>query len=89
MHLRKRLFFLFLLSFLFATTLFSADTGRLRNTVDGIVRKAQGTIGVAIHHLESGDTLTVNGSARLPMQSVYKYPLGLAVLRQVDLGTLS
>lgn len=89
MVLRRRLFLLSLFSFLFANTLFSADTGRLRNAVDGIVRKAQGTIGVAILHLESGDTLTVNGNAKLPMQSVYKYPLGLAVLRQVDLGTLS
>jgi beta-lactamase class A len=89
MNERTRGMLLLVLVALCSSLASSAGTEQLRRAVDQIVSNAHGTIGVAVLHLESGDTLTVNGHAKLPMQSVYKYPLGLAVLRQVDLGTLS
>ena len=89
MNERTRGMLLLVLVALCSSLASSAGTEQLRRAVDQIVNNAHGTIGVAVLHLENGDTVTVNGHAKLPMQSVYKYPLGLAVLRQVDLGTLS
>ncbi|HVN48123.1 MAG TPA: class A beta-lactamase, subclass A2 [Bacteroidota bacterium] len=67
----------------------SAQIDLLRNQVQQIVTQANGTIGVAFENIETGDTLSVGGDGRYPMQSVYKFPLALAVLKRVDEGTLS
>ncbi len=61
----------------------------LRMQISEIVRHAEGHVGVAIMNLESGDTLTVNDDYCYPMQSVYKFPLALAVLSEVDKGSLA
>jgi len=52
-------------------------------------QKSDATIGVSAIHLESGKRLAVRNTERYPMGSVYKFPIALAVLRQVDNGTLS
>ncbi|MGI4760354.1 MAG: class A beta-lactamase, subclass A2 [Janthinobacterium lividum] len=56
----------------------------LARTVAGFA----GTVGVAVRGVETGDSAQVNGGAHLPMQSVYKFPLALAVLHQVARGHL-
>ena len=61
----------------------------LRTKIEKIAERANGNIGTAIIGLENNDTLVVNGDKRFPMQSVYKFPLALAVLDQVDKGVLS
>jgi beta-lactamase class A len=38
--------------------------------------------------IETGETATLNGNQQFPMQSVYKFPIGMAVLAQVDQGKL-
>lgn len=50
-----------------------------------------GRVGAAAVVLDERDELivSVNGSMRFPMQSVYKLPIGMAVLREVDRGRLS
>ncbi len=58
-------------------------------SVEQIVKSSAGTVGVAISGLEDNFSLTVNNDKRFPMQSVYKFPLALAVLNQVDKGKLS
>lgn len=61
----------------------------LRYKVATIAAQAQGTVGVAIKVLETGDTFSYNGEAHLPMQSTYKFPLAMYVLHQIDSGKLS
>jgi beta-lactamase class A len=61
----------------------------LKTKIERISEKAMGNVGVAVICLEDKDTLTVKGDNRFPMQSVYKFPLALAVLDQVDKGILS
>jgi len=56
----------------------------LKVKINAIIEKADGTVGVAIKNLETDDTLSFNNSNNFPMQSVYKFPLALAVLNQVD-----
>lgn len=81
------IFSLLSISFLPPNTLAFEDS--LRTRIEYIVGHADGNVGVAILGLENDDTLTINGDGRFPMQSVYKFPLALAVLSQVDKGILS
>lgn len=77
------------LTLLCISTLTNAQIDSLRPRIERIVGSARGNIGVAIQGLETRDTLSVNGNGRYPMQSVFKFPLVLAVLSRVDAGTLS
>ncbi len=55
-----------------------------------IARAAHGPVGAAAQIVEGqGAVVSLNGTRRFPMQSVYKLPIGMAVLHQVDLGTLT
>jgi beta-lactamase class A len=61
----------------------------LRQQIAGVIGASRSDVGVSVLHLEKGDTLSVNGKKHYPMQSVYKFPLAMAVLHQVDGGKLS
>ncbi|HEY9770605.1 MAG TPA: class A beta-lactamase, subclass A2 [Coleofasciculaceae cyanobacterium] len=61
---------------------------RLRQRIEQITRTAQGRVGVTAMVLETGQSVTLNGEQRFPMQSVYKLPIAMAVLAQVDRGKL-
>ena len=37
--------------------------------------------------IETGDSLSYRGEARFPMMSVYKFPIAIAVLKELDRGT--
>jgi beta-lactamase class A len=54
-----------------------------------IAQDAKGIVGISIENLETGDTLSYNGTYHCPMQSVFKFPIALAILNMVDKGTLS
>lgn len=56
----------------------------LRQKVAGIAGKISGKVGVYARLLETGDTVSFNRDEHFPMQSVYKFPISMAVLRQVD-----
>src|ERR1044072_4757758 len=53
---------------------------RLKTISDG----AQGTVGLAVVHIESGKTVSINGNSQLPLYSVYKLPLAITVLKEVE-----
>ncbi|MES2724562.1 MAG: class A beta-lactamase [Pseudomonadota bacterium] len=62
---------------------------QLSTEVSAIAERARpGVLGVALMNLESGETWDFNGERRFPMQSVFKAPLGAAVLAEVDAGRL-
>ncbi|MEO5930989.1 MAG: class A beta-lactamase [Candidatus Kapaibacterium sp.] len=61
----------------------------LQSGITTIAASVDGNVGVAIMRLETGDIISMNGNARFPMQSVFKFPIAMAVLRQVDQGKLS
>lgn len=52
-------------------------------------QKISGNVGVYALLLETGDTVGYHAEERYPMQSVYKLPIAMAVLSQVDQGKLS
>ncbi|MDQ3821469.1 MAG: class A beta-lactamase, subclass A2 [Acidobacteriota bacterium] len=64
----------------------SPDSLRVR--VEKISKDAQGRVGASILVLETGETVSVGGDQKFPMQSVYKFPIGITVLSRVDNGAL-
>ncbi len=63
-------------------------TNELRDRIEQISHAAQGRIGVTATVLETGESVSLNGNQRFPMLSVYKFPIAIAVLAQVDQGKL-
>jgi len=53
---------------------------RLKIICDG----AQGAVGLSVVHIESGKTISINGNSQLPLYSVYKLPLAITVLKDVE-----
>nr|AIA11569.1 ClassA_beta_lactamase [uncultured bacterium] len=70
-------------------TISNADrTNELRDRIEQISQAARGRVGVTATVLETGESVTLNGDRQFPMQSVYKFPIAMAVLAQVDQGKL-
>ena len=60
----------------------------LRQRIQSIIATKKADVGVAIRSIDGPDTLTINGSSRYPMQSVFKLHIALAVLDRVDRNEL-
>ena len=60
----------------------------LLQQIEEIARSTGGPVGVAVTLLEGEDVVQINGQQKFPMQSVYKLPIGMAVLQQIDQGKL-
>jgi beta-lactamase class A len=69
----------------FCGTIPAAD---LQKRFEFVANAANGKVGVAVQLLETRESILLNGKERFPMQSVYKLPIGMAVLHRVDEGTL-
>ncbi len=61
----------------------------LHQLLGQIAQSAQGRVGMSAMLLETGESISVHGHEPFPMQSVYKFPIGMAVLNQVDQGKLT
>lgn len=60
----------------------------LQNQIEQIAKSSKGRVGVAASLLETGESVSLNAKDRFPMQSVYKLPIGMALLNQVDAGKI-
>lgn len=60
----------------------------LRNKINTIISTKNATVGVSLKGIEDKDTLSINGNKSMPMLSVFKFHIALAVLNQVDKGKL-
>jgi beta-lactamase class A len=67
----------------------AAQNANLRDEVVRIAASVSADVGVAVLNLETGDTLILHGRGHFRMQSVFKFPLAIMVLHEVDKGTLS
>jgi len=57
------------------------DVGRIASQIDS-------TVGVAALNIDTGRRISIRGGERFPMGSVYKFPIAIEVLHQVDAGKL-
>jgi beta-lactamase class A len=61
----------------------------LQNQLEQIASAAKGRVGVSAMVLETGESVSLNPQDHFPMQSVYKLPIGMAVMSQVDAGKIN
>jgi len=87
-YLRLSYLLLFFTGIAASTHCFAQDD-LLRTRIEQISETAKGIVGVSVIGIEKTDTMSFNGNKKFPMQSVYKFPLALAVLHQVDKGKFS
>lgn len=66
----------------------ACSSASLLPQIEKIAARTGGPVGVAVGLAEGGEVVLLNGQQRFPMQSVYKLPIGMAVLQQVDQGKL-
>lgn len=78
-----------LLAIISASSLVHGNVDSLRNKIIAYCNNYQATVGVAVTFIEDADTLSVNGHKMLPMLSVYKLPIAMCVLNNVDKGGLT
>jgi beta-lactamase class A len=71
------------------TTAAVNPTDALRNKIAAYISAKHINIGVAVMHLEKGDTLSVNGHEHYAMMSVCKFPQAVTLLHLVDSGKLA
>lgn len=60
----------------------------LKTQFEQIAQKSGGRVGVTATVLETGETVSLNGNERFPLQSVYKLPIAMAVFSQIDSGKI-
>ena len=70
-------------------TIANANTDSLRNKITEYCNNYQATVGVSIIFIENSDTMNINGNKMFPMLSVYKLPIAMCVLNNIDQGLLS
>lgn len=81
----KKIIFLFL----FISSLNSAQKQNLKKEILDITKDKNATVAVSINSFEDQFNLNIHGEKKLPMLSVFKFHIALAVLNQVDEGKLS
>ncbi len=59
---------------------------RLRRRIEDVVKRADGEVGVALRHLESGQRLELNAGIPFPMASTFKLPVLVEIMAQVKEG---
>ena len=83
--MKNKLSVLFFLIF----TLGFAQTSTLKKEINQIINGKNATVGVSVLDFENNKSISINGNKHLPMLSVFKFHIALAVLDQVDQGKLS
>src|SRR5690606_305794 len=76
--------FLFVLGVMFCCNAQNIET--LRQDILSIIAEKKAVVGVAITGPGLHDTLSIHGHRHFPMQSVFKFHIGLAMLSQIDEG---
>jgi beta-lactamase class A len=56
--------------------------------LNGLSKSVGGTVGIAAIHVETGRTIEVQGRRPLPLYSVFKLPLAVVILKDVEAGRL-
>jgi beta-lactamase class A len=60
----------------------------LQKRIEQAASAAKGRVGAGVMLLETGEAVYLNQNEQFPMQSVYKLPIAMAAMRQVDNGNL-
>lgn len=61
----------------------------LKGVIDGAAEGFEGELGIAVKHLGTSESASLNGDALFPTASVFKVPVIVELYRQVDEGAMS
>lgn len=61
----------------------------LQGKFEQIADTIEGKLGVSALHIETGTSVSFNGNKKFPMQSVYKVPIAMVMLHEIDAGKFS
>src|SRR5438552_7468648 len=64
------------------------QVAELQKQIQEIISAAKGRVGVAAVVLETGKSISFDPHGQFPMQSVYKLPISMAVLKQAQDGKI-
>ncbi len=67
----------------------NAQIEHLKTNIEHLLKTKNAKIGVSIISNNLKDTLTINDNFHYPLQSVFKFPIALAVLSEIDNGKIS
>ncbi len=68
---------------------FLGSSQSLKKEINQIIKGKNATVAVSINSFEGNFNLNINGNKKLPMLSVFKFHIALAVLHEVDEGKLN
>lgn len=71
-----------------ASTEAQQDMATLRRTIEGILLPYEGTVGVSLQNLATGETLSIRGEEKFPSASLIKVSVLVALLDEVRRGTI-
>jgi beta-lactamase class A len=60
----------------------------IESEIASIAGRIDSVVGVSALHVESGKRISVRGDERFPMGSVYKFPIAITVMREIDRGRM-
>ncbi len=78
---------LFILMLLLSNQIYSQYA--LNKQFENLADTIKGNIGVSALHIETGESISFNGDEKFPMQSVYKFPIAIVMLHEIDKGKFS
>ena len=61
----------------------------LKRHFENIADTIKGNIGISVLHIETGESTSFHGDKKFPMQSVYKFPIAMVMLHEIDNGKFS
>ncbi|MFD1816506.1 beta-lactamase class A [Pseudarcicella hirudinis] len=85
----KFLVFNCLTALLFIRSVSFAQTESFEEQVKNLAKNIKGTVGVTVMKVEEKQHFSWNGDKHFPMQSVFKFPIAMAVLHEIDSGNCS
>ncbi|MBX7055612.1 MAG: class A beta-lactamase, subclass A2 [Pyrinomonadaceae bacterium] len=86
---RTSLIVVALLVLIGAVQTFAQSNADLKRQIEQIISTKKAIVGVAIAGGDGKDELVINGERRYPMQSVFKFHIGLAMMSEIDKGKFS
>lgn len=66
-----------------------AEESCLGRKIAALIKNKRLEIGMAVYDVAHNESFSWNGDKHFPMQSVYKFPIAMAVLHKIDCGKLS
>ncbi len=85
-----KLFYLTAILLLFFTNqTFAQNKGALRQKIEQIITSKKAVVGVSIVDNKGKNKILINGEKHFPMQSVFKFHIGLFMLSEIDKGKFS